>query len=91
VIFATTGVSTLIQVDLSSQMGKSSQGEEKKMLDCSQLTYLQMADIVRSIRKEVKERNPLFVNAYIVEVDRAIEALEELDDMEKDNQDSDED
>jgi hypothetical protein len=50
-----------------------------------------MADIVRSIRKEVKERNPLFVNAYIVEVDRAIEALEELDDMEKDNQDSDED
>jgi hypothetical protein len=88
VIFATTGVSTLIQVDLSSQMGKSSQGEEKTMLDCSQLTYLQMADIVRSIRKEVKERNPLFVNAYIVEVDRA---LEELDDMEKDNQDSDED
>ena len=55
------------------------------MPDCTQLTYQQMADIVRSIRNEVKERNPIFVNAYIQPLGEAINALEEISEGEVDN------
>ena len=55
------------------------------MLDCSQLTYQQMADVVRSIRNEVKERNPIFVNAYVQPIDAAIASLEEISGGEVDN------
>lgn len=48
------------------------------MLDCSQLTYEQMADIVRAIRNEVAERNPIFVNCYLGAINVAIDALEEI-------------
>ena len=48
------------------------------MLDCSQLTYQQMADVARSIRDEVKERNPIFVNVYVQPIEAAINSLEEI-------------
>lgn len=55
------------------------------MLDCTQLTYQQMADVVRSIRNEVKERNPIFVNIYLQPINEAINALEEISGGEVDN------
>lgn len=55
------------------------------MLDCTQLTYQQMADIVRSIGIEVKERNPIFVNAYMQPISDCIHALEEISGGEIDN------
>ena len=48
------------------------------MLDCTQLTYAQMADLVRSIRNEVKTRNPIGVNLYLQGISEAIELLEEI-------------
>jgi hypothetical protein len=41
-------------------------------------TYWEMAALVRSIRREVKKRNPIFVNAYIPLLDGAVAALEEI-------------
>jgi hypothetical protein len=55
------------------------------MLDCTQLTYRQMADIVRAIQSEVKGRNPIFVNMYIQPISDVICALEEIHDGEVDN------
>lgn len=55
------------------------------MLDCSQLTYQQMADLVRAIRLEVKERNPIFVNAYMQPINDCIDALEEISGGEESN------
>lgn len=55
------------------------------MLDCSELTYRQMADLVRAIRIEVKNRNPILVNAYTGAIDGAIFALEEIAEGEADN------
>lgn len=43
-----------------------------------QLTYREMADLIRSIRGEVKRRNPIFVNAYTPHLDNAVAALEEI-------------
>lgn len=48
------------------------------MLDCTQLTYGQMADITRAIAQEVKRRNPLFAHVYVNIVNNATEGLEEL-------------
>jgi hypothetical protein len=42
------------------------------------LTYREMADLVRSVREEVKRRNPIFVNAYTPHLDGAVGALEEI-------------
>jgi len=55
------------------------------MLDCSKLTYAQMADVVRSIRLEVKKRNPIFVNVYMEPISLCIDALEEISGGEVDN------
>ena len=55
------------------------------MLDCSELTYQAMADIVRSIRIEVKKRNPIFVNAYIGAISVCIDALDEISSGEEEN------
>lgn len=55
------------------------------MLDYSKLTYKQMAGIVRSIAAEVKERNPIFVNAYLQPIYAAIASLEEISGGEVDN------
>lgn len=55
------------------------------MLDCSQLTYQAMADIVRAIRLEVKNRNPIFVNAYIGAISCCIDALDEISSGEEEN------
>lgn len=55
------------------------------MLDYSNLTYKQMADIVRSIAVEVKKRNPIFVNAYLQPIYDAIASLEEISGGEVDN------
>lgn len=48
------------------------------MLDCTELTYQQMADLVRAIKKEVKDRNPLFVNAYMPYFGQLIDILEDI-------------
>lgn len=48
------------------------------MLDCTELTYQQMADVVRSIGLEVKRRNPIFVNVYMQPISDCIGALEEI-------------
>lgn len=48
------------------------------MLDCSQLSYLQMAELVRAIHEEVKKRNPPLVNWYVRGLIAAEQDLEEL-------------
>ena len=45
-------------------------------MDCSKLTYHQMADIVRDIHAEIKKRNSIGVNLYAAVVDCSIAALE---------------
>lgn len=55
------------------------------MFDYSKLTYRQMADIVRSIAAEVKERNPIFVNLYLQSIHAAVASLEEISSGEVDN------
>jgi hypothetical protein len=61
---------------------KSTRGSMKKMtqsvLDCSQLSYLDMAKTVRSIRRELKRRNPIGVNFYTGNLDAAAADLEEV-------------
>ena len=47
-------------------------------MQLNQLTYRQMADLVRSVRTEVKKRNPIFVNVYTQSLDEAVAALEEI-------------
>lgn len=60
------------------------------MLDCTQLTYGQMADLVRAIAIEVKNRNALFVNAYVAIINGTVDALDELHDMKLETPDMDE-
>lgn len=55
------------------------------MPDCSKMTYREMANTVRAIAYEVKERNPIFVNFYMEPICSAIAALEEISDGERDN------
>jgi hypothetical protein len=52
------------------------------------LTYTQMADVIRAIAKEVKRRNPLFVNAYVPIIVNAADAVEELDEDEGEGTDT---
>ena len=55
------------------------------MLDCTQLSFQDMADLVRAVRIELKRRNPIFVNAYTGVLDQAILALEEIHEGEQGN------
>lgn len=55
------------------------------MLDCSQLTYQQMADLVRAVWIELKDRNPIGVNAYTAALAQAVTDLEEIHEAEIDN------
>lgn len=55
------------------------------MLDCSCMTYADMADIIRAIRDEVKERNSIGVNFYIPYLSAAIEVLDGISSGEQDN------
>lgn len=55
------------------------------MLDCSQMTYAQMADIVNAIRAEVQERNSIGVNWYLPHLAHAVCMLEEISAGEKRN------
>ena len=48
------------------------------MLDCGQLTYAQMADIVRSIAIEIKNRNSIGVNMYMSGIWNAVDLIEEI-------------
>lgn len=41
-------------------------------------SYREMADIVRTIQIEVRERNPLFCNVYVSALETAALGLEEL-------------
>lgn len=52
--------------------------KKNSVLDCSRLSYLDMANVVRAVRKEVKRRNSLFVNAYVESLDAAVADLEEI-------------
>lgn len=55
------------------------------MLDCKELTWEQMAEIVHSIWVEMKERNPIGINMYAPTVKAASELLDEIAEGEKDN------
>lgn len=55
------------------------------MLDCTQMTFEQMSDIVRSLWLEVKRRNPIGVNFYKGQFAVAIAALDEIGEAEKEN------
>lgn len=55
------------------------------MLDCSQLTWEQMSDLVRAVWLETKRRNPLGVNAYQPMFQTTIDALDEIDEAERNN------
>jgi len=55
------------------------------MLDCSEFTFQQMADIVRAIHRELKERNPIGVNAYTAALNQAVWDLEEIHEAELEN------
>ena len=49
------------------------------MLDCTELSYSQMADLIRAIRNEVSNRNPPFFSAAVFTV--AAEQLETLQEL----------
>lgn len=53
-------------------------GDLNKMLDCSQLTWEQMSEIIFSIRAEALRRNPIGINLYTPYLKEAEEALLEI-------------
>ena len=55
------------------------------MFDCSRLTFQQMADVVRAIREELKNRNPIGVNFYTGALSQAIADLETIHQAELSN------
>lgn len=57
----------------------------RKRLSFSQHTYADMASLVLSIREEIKKRNPIFVNIYIVPIDNAVRAIESIAHGESEN------
>jgi hypothetical protein len=34
------------------------------MIDCKKMTWMQMSRLVLAVHKEMKRRNPIFINAY---------------------------
>lgn len=58
---------------------------ERLMLDCSQLTWTQMSEIVHSIWVEMKKRNPIGINMYAPTVKAASYLLGEIAEGEADN------
>lgn len=55
------------------------------MLDCKELTWSQMSELVHSVWVEMKKRNPIGINAYAPAVKHAADLLDELSDAESDN------
>lgn len=48
------------------------------MLDCTQMTWEQMSEIVFAIRLEASRRNPIGINLYLPVLKEAEEALVEI-------------
>lgn len=48
------------------------------MLDCSQMSFAQMADLIRAIRLEVLNRNPPYAQQHVGVLIQAINTLETL-------------
>jgi len=59
--------------------------EESGMVECSGLTYCEMAQIVNDIRLEVKRRNSIGVNLYVGALERAALDLWEISGGEQGN------
>jgi hypothetical protein len=55
------------------------------MLDCTEMTWSQMSEIVHSVWVEMKRRNPIGINAYAPAVRRASDLLDEISEAEADN------
>lgn len=55
------------------------------MIDCTKLTYRQMADVVEAIGVEVKRRNSIGVNLYVGYIRQAWAAVDEISDGEASN------
>ena len=51
---------------------------KKSLLDCSSLSYLDMANVVQAVRNEVKRRNSIGVNLYTDSLDNAVDDLKEI-------------
>lgn len=47
-------------------------------LDCTKLTWWEMHQIILSVYKEMKRRNPIFINAYTPVMWEASERLREI-------------
>lgn len=50
-----------------------------------ELTWSEMATMVKAIRKEAKRRNPIGINLYVGYLDLAADAVQEIADAEKCN------
>ncbi len=48
------------------------------LMDCTAMTNVEMADLIRAVRNEVKQRNPLLANFYIGAINDAVDALEAI-------------
>lgn len=55
------------------------------MLDCTELTWEQMSDIVRALWLEMKRRNPIGVNLYANAFGEVINILDSVGLAEEDN------
>ena len=60
------------------------------MIDYATLSYGQMAEIVSNISKEVKNRNPLFVNNHVPAIIHAANTLQFLHERKQNNPEFDE-
>jgi hypothetical protein len=59
------------------------------MLDCTEMTWEQMSEIIASIREEAERRNPIGINMYVPSLIHAEEMLLEIAGGEADNPTSD--
>lgn len=55
------------------------------MLDCTEMTWSQMSEIVHSIWVEIKRRNPIGINMYAPVVKTAADLLDEIAEAEADH------
>lgn len=55
------------------------------MADYSKLTYGDMADLVASLKREVKRRNPLFCNYYVQQLASVVGNLRHMEQRKMEN------
>jgi hypothetical protein len=55
------------------------------MLDCTEMTWEQLADVIRTVWWELKRRNPIGVNLYAPAFSGVINVLDEVEKAERED------